>query len=61
MCQDTSPRARERKWFDSSHASLCLLGAHLRRREFFGPLEDGVHLKQQVRAYTPVQNWRWCS
>jgi len=55
MSQHTSPRAPERKWFDSSHASLCLLGARLRPQEFFRPLEVGVHLKQKVRKYTPVQ------
>lgn len=55
MGQHTSPRTPQRKWFDSSHASLCLLGAYLRQQEFFGPLETGVHLKQKVRRYTPVQ------
>jgi hypothetical protein len=31
------------------------LGAHLQQQECFGPLEAGVHLKQKVRKYTPVQ------
>jgi hypothetical protein len=50
-----SRRARERKWWDSSHASLCLLGGYLRRTGFFQPLEEQMHLKQKVRQYTPVQ------
>jgi hypothetical protein len=50
-----SRRARERKWLDSSHASLCLLGGYLRRIGFFQPLEEQVHLRQKVRRYTPVQ------
>ena len=28
-------RTPERKWYDSSHASLCALGAYLQRRQFF--------------------------
>ncbi|HEX2185030.1 MAG TPA: hypothetical protein VHN78_05945 [Chloroflexota bacterium] len=43
------------KWFDSAHASLCALGAHLRRIGFFTPLEEAVHIKQKVCKYTPVQ------
>ncbi|MDQ5853635.1 MAG: transposase [Chloroflexota bacterium] len=50
-----SRRARERKWWDSSHASLCLLGSYLRRTGFFQPLEEQVRLQQKVRQYTPVQ------
>ena len=50
-----SRRVRERKWWDSSHASLCLLGGYLRRIGFFQPLEEQVHLRQKVRRYTPVQ------
>ena len=45
----------ERKWFDSAHASLCLLGTHLRQIGFFTPLEQRVHLQQKVLKYTPVQ------
>jgi hypothetical protein len=48
-------RSRRRKWFDSAHASLCVLGGYLRRTDFFRPLEEGVKLKQKVRQYTPVQ------
>jgi hypothetical protein len=55
MCQHSSPRPPQRKWFDSAHASLCLLGAHLRRTGFFEPLEQEVKLHQKVRQYTPVQ------
>ena len=50
-----SRRVRERKWLDSSHASLCLLGGYLRRIGCFHPLEEQVHLRQKVRRYTPVQ------
>jgi hypothetical protein len=42
-------------WFDSSHASLCALGAYLRQIDFFGPLEARLHLKQKVVKYTPIQ------
>lgn len=54
MRNDTTA-TRDRKWYDSAHASLCLLGAHLRRIGFFRPLEAGVRIKQKVRKYTPVQ------
>ena len=55
MGQHSSPRSRRRKWFDSAHASLCLVGAHLRRTGFFRPLEEQVRLQQKVRKYTSVQ------
>jgi hypothetical protein len=55
VSQHSSPRPRPRKWCDSGHASLCLLGAHLRRTGFFQPLEAGVKLHQKVRRYTPAQ------
>jgi hypothetical protein len=45
----------ERRWHDSAHASLCVLGGYLRRIGFFRPLEAGVRLKQKVLRYTPVQ------
>jgi hypothetical protein len=45
----------ERRWHDSAHASLCVLGGYLRRIDFFRPLEDGVRLKQKVLKYTAVQ------
>jgi hypothetical protein len=47
--------ARERKWYDSGHASLCLLGCYLRQIGFFRPLEEGLRLKQKVVKYSPVQ------
>jgi hypothetical protein len=50
-----SGAARERKWHDSGHASLCLLGWHLRQIGFFRPLEEGLRLKQKVVKYSPVQ------
>ena len=50
-----SRSARQRKWFDSGHASLCLLGGYLRWTGFFRPLEEGLQLRQKVRKYTPVQ------
>jgi type II secretory pathway component PulM len=40
-----SRRARERKWLDSGHASLCLLGSYLRRTGFFQPLEEQMQLQ----------------
>ncbi len=46
---------RERKWYDSGHASLCLLGGYLRRIGFFRPFEKGIRLKQKVVKYSPVQ------
>ncbi|MDQ4024496.1 MAG: hypothetical protein M3217_03240 [Actinomycetota bacterium] len=55
MRQHSSPRPRRRKWFDSAHASLCLLGGYLRLTGFFRPLEEGIKLKQKIRRYTPVQ------
>jgi hypothetical protein len=44
-----------RVWYESGHASLCVLGAHLRREGFFAPLEERVRLKQKVLKYTAVQ------
>ena len=38
-----------------AHASLCVLGAHLRRINFFRPLEQRLHIRQKVLKYTPVQ------
>jgi hypothetical protein len=43
------------KWYDSGHASLCVLGKYLRQIGFFEPLEKRVHLEQKVLKYTPVQ------
>jgi hypothetical protein len=50
---NTSTTART--WYDSGHASLCLLGVHLRRMNFFKPLEAHVQIGQKVLKYTPVQ------
>jgi len=44
-----------RTWNESGHASLCLLGVHLRRMDFFQPLEAHVKIEQKVLKYTPVQ------
>src|SRR2546427_2119600 len=48
-------RTPERKWYDSSHASLCALGAYLRRIQFFAPLEREVHIQQKTLKYTPLE------
>lgn len=45
----------ERKWYDSGHASLCVLGSYLRQAGFFEVLEAGLRLHQKVLQYTPVQ------
>jgi hypothetical protein len=44
-----------RVWQESGHASLCLLGVHVRRMNFFQPLEAHVQIEQKVLKYTPVQ------
>jgi hypothetical protein len=44
-----------RVWYDSSHASLCLLGTYLRRIGFFQPLETRMPINQKTLKYTPVQ------
>lgn len=54
MTQLTAAPATD-KWVESAHASLCALGAHLRRIGFFTPLEEAVHIKQKVCKYTPIQ------
>lgn len=43
------------KWYDSGHASLCILGNYLRQSGFFEPLEKRVKLAQKVLKYTPIQ------
>lgn len=48
-------RSDQRKWFDSAHASLCVLGTYLRFVGFFRPLEEAVKIKQKVLKYSPVQ------
>src|SRR5512135_2397861 len=47
--------AQRRIWHDSAHASLCALGAYLRRMGFFRPLEQRLHLRQKVLKYSSVQ------
>ena len=54
MVQDNTTRP-VRVWYDSAHASLCLLGTYLRRTGFFVPLEGRVCLPQKTLKYTPVQ------
>jgi hypothetical protein len=44
-----------RIWHDSAHASLCVLGAHLRQNHFFEPLEQRMHIHPKVLKYTSVQ------
>ncbi|HLV99428.1 MAG TPA: hypothetical protein VKT82_12210 [Ktedonobacterales bacterium] len=46
---------RPRAWHDSVHASLCLLGRHLRQIGFFRPLEERVQIQQKAIKYTSVQ------
>jgi hypothetical protein len=43
------------KWYDSGHASLCVLGKYLQQIGFFEPLERRVHIEQKVFKYTPIQ------
>jgi hypothetical protein len=45
----------QRKWHESAHASLCLLGLHLCQIGFFQPLEEHVKIEQKVLKYTPIQ------
>src|SRR5919202_4774760 len=52
---DHTPARPERASFESSHASLCALGAYLRQIDFFAPLEARVQIKQKVVRYTPIQ------
>jgi hypothetical protein len=54
MTQDTTAHA-QRKWYDSAHASLCLLGTYLCQIGFFKPLETHVKLRQKVLKYSPIQ------
>jgi hypothetical protein len=53
--QHHNTSATARTWYDSGHASLCLLGVHLRRMDFFKPLEAHVKIGQKVLKYTSVQ------
>ena len=51
MSQDNTPT--QRRWYESSHASLCLLGSYFQSQHFFQPLETRVHLHQKTLKYTP--------
>ena len=53
--QQNNTLGSPQKWYDSVHASLCLLGTYLRAIGFFEPLERRVHLQQKVLKYTAVQ------
>ena len=53
--QHHSISATARTWKESGHGSLCVLGVHLRRMDFFQPLEAHVKIGQKVLKYTPVQ------
>jgi hypothetical protein len=44
-----------RVWYNSAHASLCVLGTYLRRTGFFAPLEAQVQIKQKTLKYTSIQ------
>jgi len=54
MAQDTIS-APARTWYDSTHASRCLLGSYVRQNGLFQPLEERVPIAQNVLKYTPVQ------
>lgn len=54
MYQHNTPVSQQ-KWYDSAHASLCVLGTYLREIGFFEPVERHVHLQQKVLKYTAVQ------
>ncbi len=53
--QHHNTSATQRSWYESGHASLCLLGVHLRRMGLFKPLQAHVKIRQKVLKYTPVQ------
>ena len=48
-------RHRKRKWHDSAHASLCLLGWYLRHIGFLVKLEEGVTIGQKILKYSSAQ------
>src|SRR5437763_4373759 len=50
-----APAAKPRRWHDSAHASLCVLGAHLCALGFFQPWAAQLKLQQKAVKYTPVQ------
>src|ERR671936_1848232 len=39
----------------SARASLCALGEYLRRRCFFAPLREQVHIPQKTVRYRPIE------
>jgi hypothetical protein len=45
----------QQKWYESSPASLCLLGSYFQTTGFFQPLETRLHVHQKALKYTPVQ------
>jgi hypothetical protein len=53
--QHHNTSASRRIWYESGHASLCLLGVKLRKMGFFKLLEAHVKIGQKVLKYTPVQ------
>lgn len=54
MCKD-SGRSGGRKWHDSAHASLCLLGWYLRHVGFLDGLAEGITIGQKALKYTSAQ------
>jgi hypothetical protein len=54
MAHDTIP-TQVCHWYDSAHASRCLLGTYLRQSGFFLPLEERVQIQQKTINYTAVQ------
>ncbi len=42
----------DRTWLARTHASLCVLGAHLRQIGCFDPVAEPVQLHQNVRTFT---------
>ena len=54
MPEHTIPTST-RVWYESPHASLCLLGRYLRHMGFFASLEAHIQIKQKTIKYTPVQ------
>ena len=50
-----SRRSRGRKWHDSAHASLCLLGWYLRHVGILECLAEGISIGQKALKYTSAQ------
>jgi hypothetical protein len=50
-----SGRLRGRKWHDSAHASLCLLGWYLRHVGILDGLAEGITIHQKALKYTSAQ------